>query len=241
MRRSTKQLTVTAMLALALNAGCAKQVKVNGQDVAANKNKIGQSPAGSVGETPPAVSGPPPDTVTPEPTPPAGAREPSEVEDGLGSERTYFQTRSTIVLAVSGAAAEPGEEFSLVNRTTDQVLVDREPLSLDLTGPLLAGFRLKSSASGTQLRLYPAAPEMNGKLAYGANELELTVDGDAPRVAKHRIVLRDFAAGAVQGLYFDGNRQRAGKLQGEISPLAQPSVRGGKSRLTTGFVPLINH
>jgi hypothetical protein len=225
MLRSTPRLTLAAIIALALNAACAKKIKVNGQDVAANKNKMGQAPTGAVSETP---------------EPPADSPR-LEVEDGLGSDRTHFQSRSTIVLAVGSEAAQAGEEISLVNQTTEQVLVDREPLSLDLAGPLLPGYGLVSSTRGTQLRLYLMSPELDAKLAYGENELVLTVDGEAPRTAKHRIVLRDFSAGAVQTLHFDGNRQRAGKLQGEISTLTKPSTRGSKSRLTTGFVPMINH
>jgi hypothetical protein len=241
MLRSIRQLSLTAVLALALNAGCTKQVTVNGQDVAANKNKIGQSPTGSIGETPQAIGGPPATDVAPAPTPSGGEAKPSEVVDGLSSERTHYQSRSTIVLTVSGKAAQAGDEYSLVNRTTSQILIDREALALNLVGPLLPGYLLKSSSSGAQVRLYPMAPELDGTLAYGENELELTVDGEAPRVAKHRIVLRDFSTGAVQTLFFDGNRQRAGKLQGEISTLTKPSTRSSKSRITTGFVPLINH
>jgi hypothetical protein len=242
MRASKRLISLTALLILGLSLACVKRIKVNGQDVAANKNKLGRGPTDTMGETSPAVEEPPAASggEAPVPMPPVGRPEPLEISGGLSGSRTHFQSRSTITLSISEEALLPGEEFSLLNKTTDQLLIERQPLSLDLAAPLLSGYQLVAAPSDTYLRLYPTAPDMAGKLTYGDNELQLMTDGEAPKVARRSIVLRDFSVGAIQLLHFDGNRQRAGKLQGGISTFTTPTVRGGKSLLTTDLVPMIN-
>ena len=191
---------------------CAKKVKVNGKDISSIKGPVNPVTA-----------------------------KPALLPMALGTERTYFQSRSTINLWVSAPSIDKGRDFSLSNNTTKQVLLDRQTLALDDTTETSSGINLVASELSLNVALNLMNPAFHGKFAYPSNELQLRLDADPPLITKKSIVLRDFRAGAVQVLHFAEDQQRSGNFQGELTPLTNPIVRTDKTLLITGFVPVVNH
>ena len=197
---------------LSLCLSCAKKVVVNGRSIDNIKGQVTSATA-----------------------------KPVTLPSTLGVDRTYFQTRSTILLSISGPDFVVGRDFSLSNNTTKQVLIDRQILSLEDEAVMPSGISLFSNQAKVKVALHLLNPALGGKFTYPQDELQLTIHADPPIVSKKSIVLRDFRAGSMQVLHFDGNRQRSGSLQGELAPMQNAILRTDQTMLTTGFVPLINH
>lgn len=231
---------------VALLGACAKSVKVNGQDVKDNKDRLRQGKGSAGSETPEStppeeasVKNQPGTEPAPAEVPPTGKPEPVAVADGLAATRQYYQTRNTITLGVAAGMVHSGDSLELRNLSTGAVLVDHQTLALLQQG-YTPGIGLMLAATDITLRLYPFEPSVRQGLRYGSNDLQVSVDSATPSYAQRTIYLRDFALFGNSPLAFGENRQRVGKLQGELSLYQKSAVKGTKALLTSGLLVPLN-
>lgn len=211
--------------------GCAKKVTVNGQDVDKSKQLLTQSPETITEQV---------SKIADEPPKPQAQVVNIDLPDGFSSDREYFQSRSSITLTLSGKIFEPGDEFSMINQTSGQPLVEKRPISLQLFDNQDDFYDLMATQSDIFIKIYPLSSEYRNKLAYGTNNLELKVKGQKEKTAKRSVVLRDFNVFGVQTLRFADSKQKSGALQGEVSGYLKQVVKGHQSVLSSGFLMMVN-
>jgi hypothetical protein len=175
---------------------------------------------------------------------PSSRGAPVEVAGALGSERTQYQTRNVLSLAVDTSKLQLGDQFSLTNETTGVTLIDRRNAGDALLGDETtgaAGWHLIERGPVT-LRLYLADPKFHAAFAGGENALSMVSNADGGRMARSTITLRDFPAfGFTSGVFATGE-QVVGGFQGGFEPLAKASVASGDGAafLATGFLSFTN-
>ncbi len=160
------------------------------------------------------------------------------IPDGFSGARTFFQSRSLITVGISSKVVQPGERFSLLNATTETVLIDQQQLSLMLDNP-----ESESHPSyEVQVKFYPLDRDTFGRFAYGENRLQLVADGG--KTAEQQVTLRDFPIGGMPMAYFEDGDQRQDdrewSFQGELSPVARSVVTNGQNFLLTGMMTIVN-
>jgi hypothetical protein len=234
-----RALLVTTLILAGCEAKIAPTVKSgapvpkpDGVKGAQQQPDSGQTPAGG-GDAPVTRAG---ETTVPATTAPA----PVEFTNGLGNDRTVFQTRSVVTITLSSDIVPPGSSFSLLNLTSGNTLIENQSVTLPGMGLKLDepgyGVRLSQGYDVT-LRLYPSSEAMTGRFKYGGNDLKLLVDGEAPKYALRTIELADFDMQGIQAITTDETSE--GGLELWINPVTSPAVTRASS-LTVGMENQLN-
>lgn len=173
-----------------------------------------------------------PDIAEQQNAPPPRA-EPVDIPGSLNTIRTYYQSRGVVSLNIKSSAVKIGDQFSLVNETTNATLIEHQDSALRLAG-----------SYEVILRLYLTDPAYKDSFAPGENVLRLLVaDGEdgTERTAKSAITLRDFPIFGFTTTTFDTREQRSNGLQGGFDSNANAILTSnGQGFLTTGVVSICN-
>ena len=164
------------------------------------------------------------------------------IPDGFSSNRSYFQSRSTIAVSISSKLVSPGEQFSLLNETTKSKLIDRQALTFGLDAHTSHDGDLTAQPSyQVTVQFFPLDQETLGRFTYGSNTLRVVTDGD--KAAEQEVTLRDFPISGMPLAFFDNGEQRQeGErgFQGELSLLARSVGTNGQGYLINGMMNIIN-
>lgn len=115
---STNNHALRCLLSVVASVGCRQQVTINGQNVATNKQLLGEG-------APQAASQPLP----------ASKAAPIALPGALSAPHQYAQTRGSFTLSVGAEAFAIGDTYSVIDETDTQTLVDHQmaPPSGDLS------------------------------------------------------------------------------------------------------------
>lgn len=163
----------------------------------------------------------------------------SETWKQIGTDRTFFQSRSVITLKLDSILTT-GLSWSLVNNTTSSTVFTYPSLAID-----------NESVESLQLddgqfivRIYPSDLLRNNALVYGANSLEVVSDSvksksKSKKKSDFEITVDGFTAMGGLTAHLPENVQASDGFQGWINPLRSPVVVND-GKLVTGIPVLVN-
>jgi hypothetical protein len=205
------------LASMALSACRVQSISVNGQNVAQNVEKLQNAPQGAV-----------------------SSGTPIPLATTLSAARTMFQTRAPVTLNISSQTLTPGATLSLADTTTGQMLV-KEAVPSPGTGTAATSYALTSEPYHLLLTLYPLDKNLAGKIAYGVNTLQLSIDEEvAEGTSQSQITLQDFPYSGLTTTSFSSGAQIQAGLQGHMALISGAVESNGSGTLTVGPVGVLN-
>ena len=165
------------------------------------------------------------------------------ISDGATVQRQFFQSGSVISLALNEKLIALGDSFTITNLTNNEVLVASS--TIDPAVPTLDGdgFSYQVNGTGIDVRIFPKANAIKGKIVYGVNLLRVdVVSGTGDKFWEWEITMRDFPVFGATGSAFSDNVSAKGGFSGQFTGIVKPVVRADSGGvLRTGPFHMINH
>lgn len=161
------------------------------------------------------------------------------VNEAISSVKTYLQTSTTFQLEPSPEFFEPGDSFSLFNKSNKQMLVEREMAYTSDAEAVFSLLENNLTLSSVTLKIYLQNDDFKQRSAveYGKSNFELKVFDDSGGIRKTaiEIVRKDFPFFSMMNNGFVGTTlARPTGLEVEISNIGGNVLTNGQHTLILG-------